>query len=61
MESEEPEKKVVITLTEHAVHRVKEAIMDRDAEAALALLKEVIDPQIERQTEKGRMKRAFES
>ena len=61
MESEEPEKKVVITLTEHAVHRVKEAIMDRDGEAALALLKEVINPQIEKQSERGHIKRAFES
>lgn len=53
--------KVVITLDENAIQRVKAALLDRDAEEALALLKEVINPQIEMQSGRGNIKRAFES
>lgn len=61
MAADGPGNRIVITLDENAVHRVKAAILDRDAEEALALLKEIINPQIEMQSGRGNIKRAFES
>lgn len=55
-----PEKKVAITLIESDIQRVEQAVVDRDGEAALELLRKVVKPQIDAALHKGHCKPAFE-
>jgi hypothetical protein len=54
------ERKAVITLHEHHIQAVEQAVVDRDAEAALDLLRTVVKPQIDAALYKGHCKPAFE-
>ena len=55
-----PEKKVAITLTESDIQRVEQAVVDRDGESALDLLRTVVKPQIDAALYRGHCKPAFE-
>ena len=55
-----PERKIVITLSESHIQAVEQAVVDRDGEAALELLRSVVKPQIDAALYQGHCKPAFE-
>jgi hypothetical protein len=55
-----PERKVVITLSECHIQAVEQAVVDRDGETALDLLRTVVKPQIDAALYQGHCKPAFE-
>ena len=55
-----PEKKIAVLLAESQSQEVTQAVLDRDAEAALSLLERVVHPQVEAALTKGHCKPAFE-
>lgn len=55
-----PERKIVITLSENDVQSVEQAVLDRDGEAALDFLIQVLKPRIGTALVKGRCKPDFE-
>lgn len=53
-------KKVTILFEEEQLQRVEQAVIDKDAPAALRFLIEVVKPQIDAQLNKGHCKPVFE-
>ena len=55
-----PEQKVVISLTAADVQAVEQAVLDRDADAALDVLEHVVHAQVQKALIKGHCRPAFE-
>ena len=55
-----PEQKVVISLTAADVQAVEQAVLDRDADAALDVLEHVVQAQVQKARIKGHCRPAFE-
>ena len=52
--------KVVVILTEQDVQAVAQAVMDRDARAALEFLERVLEPRVRAARDKGHCRPVFE-
>ena len=55
-----PESKVVISLSAAEIQAVEQAVLDRDAEAALDVLERVVHAQVQKALTKGHCRPAFE-
>ena len=55
-----PEQKIVISLSAAEIQAVEQAVLDRDAEAALHVLEHVIHAQVQKALTKGHCRPVFE-
>ncbi len=54
-----PEQKIVISLSAAEIQAVEQAVMDRDADAALDVLERVVHAQVQKALTKGHCRPAF--